>query len=118
MLERPLASSPDPEEPPELAEIRLAILDQVREKSYRSGGRKVFPFDLLRVELRQFHALGHVAVDHQGNLVGLQRQRKSRQSRHSEKPSPHHQATTNQFADVHAVDATAKATGREWDLDL
>jgi len=52
MFERPLASSPDPEEPPELAEIRLAILDQVREKSYRSGGRKVFPFDLIRVELR------------------------------------------------------------------
>ena len=52
MFERPLASSPDPDEPPELAEIRLAILDQVREKSYRSGGRKVFPFDLLRVELR------------------------------------------------------------------
>ncbi|HEX3743696.1 MAG TPA: FHA domain-containing protein [Bryobacteraceae bacterium] len=52
MLERPLATSPDPDEPPELAEIRLAILDQVHEKSYRSGGRKVFPFDLLRVELR------------------------------------------------------------------
>ncbi|MEI9974151.1 MAG: FHA domain-containing protein [Ignavibacteriota bacterium] len=52
MFERPLATSPDPDEPPELAEIRLAILDRVREKSYRSGGRKVFPYDLLRVELR------------------------------------------------------------------
>ena len=52
MFERPLATAPDSDEPPELAEIRLAILDQVREKSYRSGGRKVFPFDLLRVELR------------------------------------------------------------------
>ena len=52
MFERPLTTSPDPDEPPELAEIRLAILDQVREKSYRSGGRKVFPYDLLRVELR------------------------------------------------------------------
>jgi hypothetical protein len=52
MFERPLATAPDPDEPPELAEIRLAILDQVREKSYRSGGRKVFPYDLLRVELR------------------------------------------------------------------
>jgi hypothetical protein len=52
MFERPLASSPDPDEPPELAEIRLAILDRVREKSYRSGGRKVFPYELLRVELR------------------------------------------------------------------
>ena len=56
ILERPLASSPglgeSPEEPPELAEIRLAVLERVREKSYRSGGRKVFPYDLLRVELR------------------------------------------------------------------
>lgn len=52
MFERPLTTSPDPEEPPELAEIRLAVLDQVQEKSYRSGGRKVFPFDLLRVQLR------------------------------------------------------------------
>jgi hypothetical protein len=40
------------EEPPELAEIRLAVLDRVREKSYRAGGRKVFPYDLLRVHLR------------------------------------------------------------------
>lgn len=52
LFERPLATAPDPEEPPELAEIRLAVLDHVREKSYRSGGKKVFPYDLLRVELR------------------------------------------------------------------
>ncbi len=49
MFERPLATSPDPDEPPELDEIRLAILDQVRDKSYRSGGRKFFPYDLVRV---------------------------------------------------------------------
>jgi hypothetical protein len=52
LFEAPLAATPRPDEPPELAEIRLAVLDQVREKSYRSGGRKVFPFDLLRVEMR------------------------------------------------------------------
>jgi FHA domain len=52
LLEAPLAGRPNPEEPPELAEIRLAVLDEVREKSYRSGGKKVFPYDLLRVELR------------------------------------------------------------------
>jgi hypothetical protein len=52
LFERPLATAPDPEEPPELAEVRLAVLDQVREKSYRSGGKKVFPYDLVRVELR------------------------------------------------------------------
>jgi hypothetical protein len=52
LFESPLATSARPDEPPELAEIRLAVLDRIREKSYRSGGRKVFPFDLLRVQLR------------------------------------------------------------------
>ena len=52
IFEAPLATSARPDEPPELAEIRLAVLDRIREKSYRSGGRKVFPFDLLRVQLR------------------------------------------------------------------
>jgi len=52
LFEAPLAGTPNPEEPPELAEIRLAVLDQIREKSYRSGGKKVFPYDLLRVQLR------------------------------------------------------------------
>ena len=52
LFETPLATRPNPDEPPELAEIRLAVLDQVHQKSYRSGGRKVFPYDLLRVQLR------------------------------------------------------------------
>lgn len=52
LFEAPLATAVKPDEPPELAEIRLAILDRVREKSYRSGGRKVFPYDLVRVQLR------------------------------------------------------------------
>jgi hypothetical protein len=52
IFERPLATAPRPDEPPELAEIRLAVLDQVREKSYRSGGKKVFPYDLIRVRMR------------------------------------------------------------------
>jgi hypothetical protein len=52
LFESPLATAPNPEEPPELAEIRLAVLDQIREKSYRSGGKKVFPYDLLTVKLR------------------------------------------------------------------
>lgn len=55
LFEAPLATKAGPigasDEPEELAEIRLAVLDKVREKSYRSGGKKVFPFDLLRVEL-------------------------------------------------------------------
>ncbi len=52
VFEGPLAGPAHRETPAELAEIRLAILDRIREKSYRSGGRKVFPFDLLRVQLR------------------------------------------------------------------
>jgi hypothetical protein len=52
LFEAPLTAGPKQDEPPELAEIRLAVLDRIREKSYRSGGKKVFPFDLLRVEMR------------------------------------------------------------------
>ena len=52
LLEAPLATGAKPEVPPELAEIRLAVLDQIRDKSYRSGGKKVFPYDLLRVNMR------------------------------------------------------------------
>src|SRR5581483_10727008 len=52
LFEAPLATASRPDVPPELAEIRLAVLDQIRDKSYRSGGRKVFPYDLLRVQLR------------------------------------------------------------------
>ncbi|HLK63599.1 MAG TPA: FHA domain-containing protein [Bryobacteraceae bacterium] len=56
LFESPLATKPGrkgaEEEPEELAEIRLAVIDKAREKSYRSGGKKVFPFDLLRIELR------------------------------------------------------------------
>lgn len=51
IFEGPFAQGPG-DDPPELAEIRFAILDQVREKSYRSGGKKVFPFNLVHVHLR------------------------------------------------------------------
>ena len=52
LFESPLATVPKPDEPPELAEVRLAVIDQIHEKSYRSGGKSVFPYDLLRVALR------------------------------------------------------------------
>ena len=52
VFEGPLAAAPDAETPEELAEIRLAVLDRVREKSYRAGGKKVFPFDRIRIEMR------------------------------------------------------------------
>jgi len=59
LFEAPLATGARPDEPPELAEIRLAVLDTVKEKSYRSGARKVFPYDLLRVELRGIEESQH-----------------------------------------------------------
>lgn len=51
VFEGPFTHGPG-EEPPEVAEIRLAILDQVREKSYRLGGKKVFPFNVVHIHLR------------------------------------------------------------------
>lgn len=52
LFEAPLAGAPAADVPPELAEIRLAAIDRIREKTYRAGGgRKVFPYDLLRVRL-------------------------------------------------------------------
>ena len=51
LFETPLAQG-RAEEPPELAEIRLGVLDQIRDKSHRLGGKKVFPYDLLKVHLR------------------------------------------------------------------
>jgi len=56
IFETPLAIPAKSEEPPELAEIRLALIEQIRTKSYRAGGRKVFPFDLLRIFVRGIEA--------------------------------------------------------------
>ncbi len=36
---------------PELAEIRLAALDAIKAKSHRIGGKNVFPFELVRIQL-------------------------------------------------------------------
>src|SRR5690349_3584387 len=38
-------------EAPEMAEIRLSLLDAVKSKSHIVGGRKVFPYNLVRVQL-------------------------------------------------------------------
>jgi len=51
IFEGPFAQG-EGDEPPEVAEIRIAILDQVREKSYRAAGKKVFPFNVVHIHLR------------------------------------------------------------------
>ena len=52
LFESPLARTAPLESPPELAEIRFAVLDQVKRNSYRAGARQVFPYDLVRVSMR------------------------------------------------------------------
>jgi hypothetical protein len=52
LFEGPLARTAPLESPRELAEIRFAVLEEVRRHSYRAGARIVFPFDLVRVNLR------------------------------------------------------------------
>src|SRR5579884_862615 len=37
---------------PELAEIRLAVLDEVKSKSHRVAGKQVFPYNIVRIHLR------------------------------------------------------------------
>ena len=56
LFESPLAIPSRQEEPPELAEIRLALLDEVRSRSYRAAGKRVFPFDRVRVFVRGVEA--------------------------------------------------------------
>jgi hypothetical protein len=51
VFEGPFAHGPG-DEPPEVAEVRLALLDQAREKSYRLGGKKVFPFNVVHIHVR------------------------------------------------------------------
>ena len=52
IFENPLARTAPLESPRELAEIRFAVLAEVRRNSYRAGARMVFPFDLVRVTMR------------------------------------------------------------------
>lgn len=52
LLERPLSTGPSPDDPPELAEVRHAVLDEVRQKCYRAGAKKVFPYNLIQVSMR------------------------------------------------------------------
>lgn len=52
IFEAPFGAARPVEDAPELAEIRLAIIDAVKSKSHRAGSARVFAFDLVRVHLR------------------------------------------------------------------
>ncbi|HEX4228933.1 MAG TPA: FHA domain-containing protein [Bryobacteraceae bacterium] len=51
IFESPFGSNPVVKDAPELAEIRLAVLDAVKAKGHRAGGRNVFPYNLVRIKL-------------------------------------------------------------------
>ncbi len=52
IFESPLGVLEIARDAPELSEIRLAVLDEVKAKSHRVGGRAVFPYDLVRIRLQ------------------------------------------------------------------
>ena len=51
IFEAPFGSHKISKDAPELAEIRIAVLDAVKAKSHRASGRSVFPYNLVRINL-------------------------------------------------------------------
>jgi hypothetical protein len=51
IFETPFGGNRISKDAPELAEIRLAVLDAVKAKSHRASGKHVFPYNLVRVQL-------------------------------------------------------------------
>lgn len=51
IFEAPFGGSRIAKDAPELAEIRLAVLDAVKTKSHRASGKHVFPYNVVRVLL-------------------------------------------------------------------
>jgi hypothetical protein len=49
VFESPFDSARLSKDAPELAEIRLAVLDEVKAKSHRVAGRDVFPYNVVRI---------------------------------------------------------------------
>ena len=51
IFEAPFGTQKIAQDAPELAEIRIAVLDAVKAKSHQASGRSVFPYNLVRVNL-------------------------------------------------------------------
>ncbi len=51
IFEAPFSANKLSKDAPEMAEIRLAVLEAVKAKSHRASGKNVFPFDLVKVHL-------------------------------------------------------------------
>jgi hypothetical protein len=51
IFEAPFGTHKVAPDAPELAEIRIAVLDAVKAKSHQASGRSVFPYNLVRINL-------------------------------------------------------------------
>jgi hypothetical protein len=51
IFEAPFGTQKIAQDAPELAEIRIAVLDAVKAKSHQASGRSVFPYNLVRINL-------------------------------------------------------------------
>src|ERR1700688_2726879 len=51
IFEAPFSGAQLSTDQPELAEIRLALLDEIKSKSHRVAGRYVFPHNLVKIQL-------------------------------------------------------------------
>ena len=52
IFEAPFDAALAPKDAPELAEIRLAVIEEILKKGQRIGGRIVFAFNLVRIRIR------------------------------------------------------------------
>jgi hypothetical protein len=52
IFETPFGANRIAKDAPEMAEIRVAVIDEVKAKSHRANGKHVFPYNLIQVELR------------------------------------------------------------------
>lgn len=51
IFEAPFGANRLSKDAPELAEIRIAVLDAIKAKSHRASGKSVFPYNVVRIEL-------------------------------------------------------------------
>ena len=52
IFESPFGANRLAKDAPELAEIRLAVLDTIKTRSHRASGKNVFPYNVVRIQLR------------------------------------------------------------------
>lgn len=52
VFEAPFSAASQMSDSPEVAEIRVAILEKIRNRSQRAGGHDIFPYNVIRIHIR------------------------------------------------------------------